>query len=216
MENGELETIEEDFNQSELDLLDNFNSNNRPGITKIKDSDVFQWFDLYMHGKTYTEISQISNSKKELILYMSRRAKWYNQKMDHYSDLSSNMLDKCEKSKIDSLNTVVTMVSALNKYFGEKFNKYLKNNDQSIIEGLDTKLLAQYYKATEAMDKIIGGSIHNDEDKPLVNINMTSSARVTQTSKNTLEIDVDETENQKIAGEILANLSKLKKTRTEE
>jgi len=171
-----------------------------------------------MSGKTYTEIAKITNTKKDVILYVSDKGSWHDKRMQYYSDLSDNMLQKCNDSKIETLNTVTTMVSALNKYFGGKFDKFLKTKDESIIEELDTKLLAQYYKATEAVDKIIGGSVganagENDGKKPLVNINLTGGHKVTQTDENTIEVESEESVDEKTVGEILSGLSKIKKIR---
>lgn len=202
-----------DFSLAESESLNSFITEGCPGILSKTDSDMYQWFELYMSGKTYSEISKITNTKKDLILYISAKCNWHDKRMQYYSDLSSHMLQKCNESKLETLNTVTTMVSALNNYFGGKFDKFLKTKDESIIEGLDTKLLAQYYKATEAIDKIVGSSVDQDNKPPLVNINMTSSAKVTQTGKNTLEIDTDSSEKEREVGEILKSLAKLKKIR---
>jgi len=135
-----------------------------------------------MYGKTYSEISKITNTKKNVILYVSDKGNWHDKRMVYYNDLSDNMLQKCNESKIETLNTVTTMVSALNKYFGTKYDKLLKTKDESIIEGLDTKLLGQYYKATEAVDKIIGASASGDDkDKPLVKYGDISTLRSHET-----------------------------------
>ena len=218
MENNRLTTRGSgDFSPEEVASLQDYKKNGCPALVKKTEADFFQWFELYMSGKTYSEIAKITNTKRDLILYTSDKGNWHNKRMQYYSDLSDNMLQKCEASKIETLNTVTTMVSALNKYFGNKFDKFLKTKDETIIEELDTKLLAQYYKATEAIDKIIGGAVDNDGNgKPLVNITMTGGGRVTQTGKNSVDIETEGTMKEKEVGEILANLSKLKKIRSEE
>ena len=220
MDNKQLAERKRDFSTEELESLKDYRKNNMPGLTRMTESDASQYFELYMAGKTYSEIAKITSTKKDLILYVSDRCNWHNKKMQYYSDLSDNMLQKCNESKIETLNTVTTMVTALNRYFGDKFDRFLKDKDVTIIENIDTKLLAQYYKATEAMDKILGGSVGNgDSDpksrqNPLVNVNVNGGARVTQTDENTLEIDITESEKEKAVGEILAGLSKIKKIRS--
>lgn len=210
----------EDFSSEDLQSLEDYEKKGCPGLERKVDSDFFQWFQLYMSGKSYTEIAKITSSKKDMILYASKKGQWHSKKMQYYSDLNDTALQKYSQSKLESLNTVTTMISALNKYFGGKFDKYLKTNDSSIIESLDTKLLAQYYKATETMDKIVGASLGKDDEgnrgngkQPLVNINMTGSNKVTQTDENTIEIEADETDKEKAVAEVLASLSKLKKIR---
>lgn len=169
-----------------------------------------------MSGKTYTEISKITNTKKDIILLVSEQQKWFFKKNEYYNQMNDVVIQKYSQAKLESINTVTTMVSALNKYFGDKFNKFLLTQDKEIIETLDTRLLAQYQKAQENMDKIMGiagsGSDENPK-KPIVNINMTGG-KITQTDENTVEIEAsDGNLKEQAVGEILASLSKLKKIR---
>lgn len=207
-----------DFTTEELESLQDFKSNGRPGLQHYvkNDQDTLRWFELYMSGKTYTEISKISNVKKDVILLVSETQGWCQKRTEYYNEMNDMVIQKYTQAKLESINTVTTMVSALNKYFGNKFNSFLATNDKSIIEELDTRLLAQYQKAQENMDKIMGiaaSSSDSDPKNPIVNINM-MGGKITQTDKNTIEIDPsEESEKEKAVGEILASLSKLKKVR---
>ncbi len=216
MENKPAIRVNEDFSSTEVISLKDYKRNGLPGIQRYKEEDYFQWFNLYMSGKTYSEISKLTNTKKDIILFVSDKTRWHEKRMQYYADLSDNMILKCQASKLETLNTVTTMVSALNQYFGSKFDKFLKTKDATIIEGLDTKLLAQYYKATESVNKIIGGAVDNDNDgQPMVNITVPSGSKIVHTDKNTIDIEPDD-ETEKAVGEILANLVKLKKRRAKE
>lgn len=217
MENKPAVRVNEDFTPTEVASLRDYKRNGIPGIQRYKEEDFFQWFNLYMSGKTYSEISKLTNTKKDIILYMSDKTRWHTKRMQYYADLSDHMIMKCQASKLETLNTVTTMVSALNQYFGNKFDKFLKTKDETIIEGLDTKLLSQYYKATESVDKIIGTSPSGDDDgQTIVNVNMLSGAKVTQTDKNTIDVEPSDSEQEAAVGEILKNLVNLKKTRAKE
>jgi len=204
-----------DFSTEELKSLESFVNESKPGIGSIKESDVFQCFGLYMGGKTYTEIAQITHIKRDILLYLSSSSRWYEKKIQYYEDISSNILQKCKESKLETFNTVTTMVSALNKYFGNKFDRFLRTRDEGIIENLDTRLLAQYYKATETIDKLITPA-DDKEKKPLININMKNSAKITQTSENTIEIKADSSKEDEEVSQILASLAKLKRIRSSE
>lgn len=218
MDSKELAKRTPDFTEDEVKSLAHYITEGVPGMKKVDPNDTTQWFELYMSGKTYTEISKITNQKKDRILLASYRQNWYDKRMQYYNELNDQVLQKYGQSKIESINTVTTMISALNKYFGGKFDKFLRTNDESIIEELDTKLLAQYHKATESIDKIMGvaaGKNGDDEPKnPVVNINMTGNSKVTQTDENTIEIEAEETDKEKAVAEVLASLSKLKKIRS--
>lgn len=212
------ESIQHDFTEEELESLENWVSNNKPGIHSLDDTKVFQWFKLYMAGKSYSEISKITNSKKDLVLFISKRQDWFGKKNEYYKDISINMLQKYKEAKMESLNTMTSMVSAMNKYFGKKFDKYLKDNNEKEIESIDTKMLAQYHKITESLDKIMGelagDSKPDDKNKtPLVNINMHGNAKIKQVDENTIEVESGEKEE---VQKILASLSKVKKLREQD
>jgi len=213
------ERRDSDFTEEEVKSLQEWKDNNKPGLHSLTQDRAFQWFKLYMAGKTYSEIAQVTNSKKDLILFVSERNQWLKQKMDHYADISNSMVQKYKEAKVQSLNTMTTMVSAMNKYFGDKFNKYLKTNDESILEGIDSKMLAQYQKANESIDKIIAEITGEPKESgsgskgPTVNINMNGNSSIKQTDSNTIDIQPEEEEEVK---DILAKLSKVKKLRSNE
>jgi len=194
MENKNLPKVQtSDFTEEEKQSLEEYRKNGCPGLVKLTDSQAFQWFELYMSGKTYSEIAQIARQKKDLILYVSAKANWHEHRMKYYGDMAANILNKYEQTRLESVNTMATGISALNKYFGKRFNKFIQTGDESIVEDMDTKLLGQYYKAIESLNKMVGASIDESgkSGQPLVNINMTNG-KVTQTSENTIEIDTDD------------------------
>jgi len=219
MEDNQITTRKDtDFTEEEVKSLQDWKDNGRPGIHSLNQDKAFQWFKLYMAGKTYSEIAQITSSKKDLVLFVSERSKWLDLKMDHYADISGKMLQKYKEAKVESLNTMTTMVSALNRYFGDKFNKYLTTNDESIIENIDSKILAQYQKANESIDKIISeitgeGGEKGSGKTPTININMNGNSSIKQTSEDTIDITNEEDEEIK---DILAKLSKVKKLRSDD
>lgn len=212
-ESKELTTTEENKSPSEEDKtpqekesLDRYKKNGCPGLTSLEETDVFKWFELYMSGKTYTEIAQITKSKKDLVMYVSSKGKWLEKRIEYYRDISEHIVKKTSQAKIDSINTLSAMVSALSKYYGKKFNEYLANNDDSIIEEMDTKMLAQYYKSTESLEKIMTQSDPDgdpDGDKAKgININLHSSnAQIKHLDDDSIEIKDDS------VGEILKFLA---------
>lgn len=212
---AELEEIvlPEDMAPEEKESVLNYIQNGLPGIANAKSSDIFMWFELYMSGKTYSEIATVTNSKKDLVLYVAHKSKWFDQRMEHYSDLVGNIAKKLTHVKLSSANTMVNVVTALGKYYDKKFNKYLSQKDENVIDTLDTKLFTQYLKSMDALDKIVTDKKPKDpagaeESGPLVNINMLGGATVEKTDTKTIEI-TDEN-----AGEFLKQLANAKKTQS--
>lgn len=206
----DLTLLPEDLSPEEKASLQEYVENGCPGLTKINDTKVFSWFELYMSGKSYNEIASITKDRRDLILYVSHKAKWHVRRMEYYNDISNSLTGKLQKVRIESANTVVTAITALGKYYNEKFNRFLLTNDSNIIEGMDTKTLAQYYKSLEMLEKLVNPS-KNTEDpgkNPGVTINVGSNATVKQTDDNTLDIQTDDA-----AGDLLKALSKFQRSK---
>lgn len=182
----------DDITADEKAALSNYKKNGCPGITKLTEVDVFKWFQLYMSGKTYTEIAKITNKKKDLILYIANQSKWHEKRLQHYNDITQHLLDKIQQTQLNSVNTVTDIINSLSKYYGDQFNKYLSTNDKSIIKNIDIKLLAQYYKSMETLDKLVLGGIGSSSppssSNPAVNVNIEGDATIKQGDGDTLDI----------------------------
>ena len=211
---GSLEITElpQDMTKEEKEVVLAFITHGCPGLLKVQQSDIFQYFQLYMSGKTYAEIAVITKAPKDLIMYLAYKSKWLEHRFKHYENISLNILDKVQQVKLDTANNLITIIKALGKYCELKYNKFLTTNDVSAIEGIDTKITTQYYKSIELLDKILNADENDDENKkpkqPLVNIHMGMGAKATieQTGPKSLEI-TDET-----AGELVKALASMKKT----
>ena len=201
---------QEDFSEEESKSLQEYIKVGCPGLSKIDESKTFEWFQLYMSGKNYGEISKLCNAKKDLVLYIGNKLKWHEKRMDYYNDLSSSLVSKTNALKVESASTVASMVSAMNAYFGEKFVNYLKTKDSSHIENVDSKMLAQYYKSLEVLEKLMGNSTSPTPNANQVNIYANGSAKIEGGADGSVTI----TDNS--AKDILSALAKYKKQLSEE
>ena len=180
----------DDLSEDEKTSLQDYIKNGCPGLTKIDDTQVFKWFELYMAGKTYSEIAMIAKAKKELILYVAFKSRWLEKRTDYFSAITQSMTTKVTNIRTESINTVATIVSSLNKYFGKKFDSYLATNDDSIIENIDSKVLEKYYKSLEILEKVINPTSKESPKSTPVNININSGASVNQSSDSSLDISM--------------------------
>ena len=190
----DLIVFPDDMAKDEKEALAEYKRNGCPGLVGVTEVDVFKWFQLYMSGKTYTEMAKITNKKKNLILYISNKSQWHEKRMQHYNDISENLLGKIQRAKLNGANTVVSIMNSLGKYYGDKFDNFLSMKDNTIIECLDTRLLAQYYKSMETLDKIILSAMDGKgpEKTPAVTVNIAGDAIVEQTGDETLDITKEE------------------------
>jgi hypothetical protein len=204
--------LPDDMNIEEKQLLREYKQNGCPGLIKINADKVAEWFNLYMGGKTYAEIAKISQQKKDMILYVAEKSRWHERRMEKYQDISESIFEKTRNSILESANTVTTMVSAMNRYYTNKLNKYLATNDNDIIEGLDTKRLSQYHKTIESLERLILSSKGpqdipkpSSENRPSVNININGPTEVVEYEES---IDITKI---KSSGDMLKTLLRLKK-----
>ncbi|HBI01430.1 MAG TPA: hypothetical protein DDY18_07380 [Flavobacterium sp.] len=205
-----LPDLPQDMTKEEKEAVQEFINNGCPGIVRVQDGDIFKFFQLYMSGKTYAEIATITKAPKDLIMYLAYRSRWMEHRFKHYENISLNILDKIKQVKLDSANNLVTIVKALGQYCEMKYNSFLSTKNQEVIEKIDSKIVTQYFKAIELLDKVLSEEPGDEETKPkgpLVNVNvgLGASATIKQTDAKTLEI-TDET-----AGDLVKALASMKK-----
>jgi hypothetical protein len=153
----DLSKIDNDFTDDEVEKVNTYVSNGSIGLeTIVKDEHKMNsLFGLYMAGKTYEEISKISRVKKDIVLYLSAKMRWYEKRMEYLEDIQRQMTKKLSYTRIESLNFISDLINCHHKYYGDEINRYLQTNDRTIIENLDLKSLTQYFKSIEILEKIL-------------------------------------------------------------
>jgi hypothetical protein len=212
-----LVKFSEDMNQEEKIELKKFREDGLPGINQIREADIIKWQKLYLSGKTYVEISEIAQKPKVLILFISDKLGWFEKKINYYNDVTVKVFEKLEQIRMESMNTIATMISGWNKLYGDKFNSFLTDNNSLTLENMDNKQIPQYYKAIELLDKLTENVLKKPIDEPkkekgaLVNINVGDNINITKTGENSVEVrsaEIKETDN---PGEVLRKLALLEK-----
>jgi len=208
----DLSKIDNDFTDDEVGRINTYVSNGCIGLEGlVKDEyKVNNLFTLYMTGKTYTEISKICRVKKDMVLYMAAKMRWYEKRMEYLNDIQNNITKKITETRTESLNFIASLISMHHKYYGDAINDYLKTGDRTIIDGLDLKQLTQYFKSIEILEKILNPSNINRSggSNTTVNIN-TPGGKIEQIDDKTIEITPGNT------GDALRALAKLKDEKKE-
>lgn len=203
----DLSKIDNDFTDAEVEKINTFVSNGCVGLeTLVKDEyKVNNLFALYMSGKTYIEISKISRVKKDLVLYMAAKMKWYEKRMEYLDDIQKNITKKVTETRVESLNFISSLINMHHKYYGDAINQYLRTGDRDIIDGLDLKQLTQYFKSIEMLEKILNPSNVNRSGGSNTTVNINAAGGVVeQVDDKTIEITPGN------AGDALRALAKLK------
>jgi len=210
----DLSKIDNDFQDDEIERINTFISNGSIGLEGlVKDEHkITSMFSLYMQGRTYTEISKIAKVKKDLVLYMGAKMNWYGKRMEYINDIQNKMTKKLTNTRVESLNFITNLIGFMHKYYGDEFDKFLMTGDKTIIEGLDLKMLSQYFKSIEILEKLMNPSniTRSGGSNTTVNINAPGGSEIRQVDNQTLEITPSN------AGNILKELSKLKDEKKKE
>ena len=211
--NNNMPNLPDDMSQQEKESVCNYIENGLPGIIIASAELVFQWFQLYMSGKTYTEISETCNIKKDIVLYIAYKSKWLDKKLKYYNDILENMSTKITNAKLESANTVITVINVLSRHINEKLSKYPITKDDTIINSTDMKLLAQFLKYQEKLDKLMQVSendVNDMKNKTLININLGDGGTVSKSDSGSIEIT------SKTASELLLALAANKKEESDQ
>jgi len=207
----DISSLPQDMTKEEKELVLEFIANGCPGLLRVQQSDMFNLFELYMAGKTYSEIATTYKMNKTLIMYLAFRSKWMDLRFKHYEDISLNILNKIKQTKLDIANDLTVAINATGKYLRGEYDRYLKTNDKSIIEGLDQAIVTGHRNNIKTLKEVLTAEENSDPNKkpqqPLVNIHMGIGAKATveQTGEKTLEI-TDQT-----SGDLLKALAGMKK-----
>lgn len=187
----DLTKIENDFSDEDKEKLKTYVQNGCLGLaTLVKDeAKINGMFSLYMAGKTYNEISQITKTKKDLVLYMAAKMRWYEQRITHLQDIQKEMVKKIKDTKVESINFIANLINFHHKYYGEEIDRYITTGDRTVITGLDMKFLTQYFKSIEVLEKLMNPSNINPKSSTTININ--GAKEIKQVNDNTLEINQD-------------------------
>jgi hypothetical protein len=208
----DLSKIDNDFEDSEVERINTYVANGCIGLESlVKDeAKVNSLFSLYMTGKTYTEISKISRVKKDLVLYMAAKMRWYEKRMEYLNDIQNKMTRKMSEARVESLNFITSLIGFHHKFYGDEIDKYIATGDRTIIDNLDLKALGQYFKSIEILEKLMNPSNVNRGGGSGATININAAGADIKTDDNTIEITPGKT------GDLLKALADIKEKSKDE
>jgi len=135
--------------------LENFISEGLPGIAKATETAIFEWFNLYLAGKTYDEIAKICNSNINHILYIANKFDWFNKKMSHYNGILTKLDQRVQASKLESAEFVLDVITFIHKKHGTKITDFIKTGNKELLKDIHLGELDKYFKSIEALSKLL-------------------------------------------------------------
>lgn len=175
-----------DLSSKELAKVNQFIEEGMPGLAKIDEGKMHKIMDLYLSGKTYTDIATIVRTNKTLILYLSNKFNWPSMRHDYLVELETSMKGRVLESKAASQDHMLKIIHMFEKRHGDKINQYLASGDEDIVKSIDLKEMDKYFKVVEMLHSM------NADPKapkgPMVGINTGDGVTIKKTGENSLEI----------------------------
>jgi hypothetical protein len=144
-----------DMTVTHVAALDAFVGEGLPGIAKATESAIFEWFNLYLAGKTYDEIATICNANLNHILYIANKFEWFNKKMNHYNGILTKLDQRVQASKLESAEFVLDVITFIHKKHGTKITEFLRTGNKELLKDIHLGELDKYFKSIEALGKLL-------------------------------------------------------------
>lgn len=177
-----------DFTMKDLQLIEKFKEDGMLGLHTLVETDVERMMGLYLDGKTYRQISNLTKKNKAVVLFLANKFKWFELRKEYLEELQATLPDKILESKLQSQEFLLTLILAYQKKISKNIDQYLRTDNVEFADRVDNKDLGVVLKIMEMLHKLnvenLGAS-----DKPLVGLNgLGEGVTVTKTSNNSIEI----------------------------
>lgn len=176
-----------DFTMKDLEAVEKFKENGLLGLHTLTDVDCERFMSLYMDGKSYRQIAQLTKKNKSVILFLAHKFKWFELRREYLDELHATLKDKIMESKLQSQEFLLELVLAYQKKVSRNIHQYLRTDDESAADKIDPKDINTVLKVMELLHKLSSENLVND--KPLVGINgMGEGMTITKTGSHSVEI----------------------------
>lgn len=177
-----------DFTMKDLEAIEKFKEGGMLGLHTIKDIDVERSMALYIDGKTYRQIASVLKIKKDVILFLANKFKWFELRKDYLEELHVTIKDKIVESKLQSQEFMLELILAYQKKISRNIHQYLRTDNAEFVDKVDVKDINTLLKVMEMIHKLdIKDLGHND--KPLVGLGgLGEGMTITKTGNNSVEI----------------------------
>ena len=188
-EQGVMVLPKDDFTMKDLELVEKFKEDGMLGLHTLVDTDVERMMALYLDGKTYRQIAQVTKKNKAVVLFLAHKFKWFELKKEYLDELVATLPAKIIDSKIQSQEFMLEMILAYQKRVSINTHQYLRTGNDEFMDRIDPRDLTTIMKLTELLHKLSNENLGNPGDKSLVALNgMGEGVTITKTGANSVEI----------------------------
>ncbi len=178
-----------DFTMKDLQAIEKFKENGMLGLHTLKDTDCERCMGLYMDGKSYRQIAQVTKINKSVILFLAHKFSWFELRRDYLEELQATLKDKVMESKLQSQEFLLELVLAYQKKVSRNIHQYLRTDNEEFADRIDPKDISTVLKVMELLHKLSNENLGMPNDKALVGLNgLGEGMTITKTGANSVEI----------------------------
>lgn len=177
-----------DFTLKDLEAIDKFKENGMVGLHTLKDTDCERCMALYLDGKTYRQIAQVTKINKAVILFLAAKFKWYELRKEYLDELQATLAPKVVEAKLQDGEFLMHLSLAYRKKIGKNVNDYLRTDNAEFADRIDSRDITTYMKIIELIHRLSSENV-GTQDKSLVGLNgLGEGVTITKTGNNSVEI----------------------------
>lgn len=194
--------IQTDLTQDDQMKVAKFVDRGAHGFDLTDGPKISRMMDLYLSGKTYSQIARIQRQPKELVMLYAQKLKWYPLKLEYMQELELHIKGRMVNAKVASQDFLLQLSQMYQKKIGAKMDQYLATNDEAVADKINMKEIDKYLKIVESLHKISSESTPK-QGTPAVGLNLGDGVTITKNGDNSVEI----TPKQKTIGNMLQELA---------
>jgi uncharacterized protein YnzC (UPF0291/DUF896 family) len=176
-----------DFTMKDLELIEKFKENGMLGLHTLTEVDAERMMGLYMDGKSYRQIAQVTKKNKSIILFLAHKFKWFELRKEYLDELQATLKEKIVESKLQSQEFLLELVLAYQKKVSKNVHQYLRTDNAEFADQIDPKDINTVLKVMELLHKLSAENL--GEKPPLVGLSgMGEGMTITKTGANSVEI----------------------------
>lgn len=161
-----------DMTPAELAKIQEFVDGGKLGIATVKDTELVRMMDLYLSGKSYSQISQIMRINKATILYLSHKFDWYPMRQEYLAELERTLATRLIEAKLSSKDFLLQLTHAWQKKIGRKVQAFLRTDDDAHASEIDLKEVDKYLKTVEMLHKLSLDPRPMSEKAPIIGLHL--------------------------------------------
>lgn len=194
-----------DISDESMKKVQRFIDDGLPGISTVDETKIGKITELYLSGKTYDQISNITRINRVMVMYLSYKLNLCDIRKEYMIELGDHMKRRIMEAKLSSQDFLLQLAQAWEKKIGNKITRYLATDNEEFTDQINLKELDRYLKTIELLQK--STSEESGKKGPLVGLNIGDGATITRKGDNELEI----TPKQKAIGDVLKHYADMRR-----